>query len=209
MKRGCPGCALAGRTLPDVLRQEALAEQRERGSGAPGLNPPWESVSFWGRIYHSPTSNPAPGLALGLRRENKFLLPSHAAEEGGGERVRRNKGRGGTENNNCLNGKREGEGEEKRAVELFLSIPRNNRPITSPKPQPPLPSPEKNWSPHSCASEKNIFIYIRESALLNWFVGPDKTSLCALSARERMVPQCRAGRGSAFGELWADHCNFI
>lgn len=54
----------------------------------------------------------------------------------------RNKGRGGTENNNCLNGEREGEREEKRAVELFLSIPEIIDLLLSPNLSPP-PLPKR------------------------------------------------------------------
>lgn len=99
-----------------------------------------------------------------------------------------------------------------KAAELVLSSPERIALLLSPNLSPLLfshPSLEKNWSLHSCAREKNIFIYLRESALLNWFVGLDKTSLCALSAPKRMGPQSLPGRGSAFGELWSDNCNFI
>lgn len=87
---------------------------------------------------------------------------------------------------------------KKKAVELLLSNSERIGLLLSPN-RSPLPSPEKNWSLHSCVREKNIFIYIRESALLNWFVEMDKTSLCALSDPKRMGPQSSAGRGSAFG----------
>lgn len=94
-----------------------------------------------------------------------FLPTQLVPEDGGGECVHRNKGRGVTENNNCLNGKREGERGEKRAVELFLSIPEIIDLLLSPNLGPlPLPAPlprEELVTAQLCEREKYIYIYKR------------------------------------------------
>lgn len=70
--------------------------------------------------------------------------------------VPRNKGRGVTENNNCLNGKRERE--EKRAVELFLSIPEIIDLLLSPNLSPPPLPREELVTAQLWEREKYIYI---------------------------------------------------
>lgn len=65
----------------------------------------------------------------------------------------------GTENNNCLNGKREGEREEKRAVELFLSIPEIIDLLLSPNLSPP-PLPNRRIGHCTAVRARKIYLYI-------------------------------------------------